>query len=359
MPPNFTKKIIDILGKRAGFICSNPDCRASTVGPNTDPEKSTLIGEAAHIFGARPSSKRYVPEMDDVLRAEITNAIWLCRNCHKLIDSDEDLYSSNLLYKWREQHEIYVLSELGNSIDKIQFEELQSKISQFENYPPIVRRIVIDKPDGWEYRLTAEIMRHLNAPYFRKLSDLREGLYIKQRSHLDSDEVVNWVRMRLSDCSNMMQPFVSLLDRLTKSWGEPGEPGNIQEIHHICLLIRDNLEEVVQFEETINFVNVPDEYVELADLIKDLMGSQVAKLESIPSDLDEVVSYIDSVKFDDQTSPKVIKKTIEFNVPVGWEKKMNRAIKKAEKRASNESQSGGSGFWSVLLIVIFIIWLVI
>jgi hypothetical protein len=59
MPPDFSKKTVDTLAKRAGFICSNPDCRVSTVGPNSNPEKSTMIGEAAHILGARPNSKRY------------------------------------------------------------------------------------------------------------------------------------------------------------------------------------------------------------------------------------------------------------------------------------------------------------
>ncbi len=69
--PDFSKKTIDILSKRAAFICSNPDCRASTVGPNSDPNKSTLIGEAAHIFGARPKSKRYKLEMTDDLPPEL------------------------------------------------------------------------------------------------------------------------------------------------------------------------------------------------------------------------------------------------------------------------------------------------
>jgi len=59
MFPDFTKKTIDILTKRAAFICSNPDCRTSTVGPNTDPKKATVIGEAAHILGARPGSKPF------------------------------------------------------------------------------------------------------------------------------------------------------------------------------------------------------------------------------------------------------------------------------------------------------------
>lgn len=139
--PDFNQRTIDILAKRASFKCSNPDCRASTVGPNSDPTKSTLIGEAAHIRGARPQSKRYVSGMTDAARAEITNGIWLCRNCHKIIDTDDIRYTTDLLFAWREKHEEFVLSELGNSSDRIQLDQRESLLSTFEGYPPIVRRL--------------------------------------------------------------------------------------------------------------------------------------------------------------------------------------------------------------------------
>ncbi|QSW88265.1 MULTISPECIES: hypothetical protein [Flavobacterium] len=45
MNPDFNKTTIDTLAKRAGYKCSNPDCRVNTIGPNSDPEKSTKIGE--------------------------------------------------------------------------------------------------------------------------------------------------------------------------------------------------------------------------------------------------------------------------------------------------------------------------
>ena len=117
MVPDFNKKTIDILAKRAAYKCSNPDCRVNTIGPNSDPEKATTIGEAAHIFGAREGSKRYDLSMTDSFRAEITNAIWLCRNCHKLIDTDEQKYSTNILFAWRAKHEEFIASDLGSITD--------------------------------------------------------------------------------------------------------------------------------------------------------------------------------------------------------------------------------------------------
>ena len=173
--PDFNKKTVETLAKRARYLCSNPDCRVSTVGPNSDPEKATVIGEAAHIFGARPNAKRFVNDMGDPARASITNGIWLCRNCHKCIDTDGEKYSSEILFLWREEHEKYVQADLGNKTDKIRYEQQNSSLSLFKDYPPLIRRIVIDKPDGWEWRLTAELMRYLNKPHFRKLKDLRDG----------------------------------------------------------------------------------------------------------------------------------------------------------------------------------------
>lgn len=98
MIPDFSPKTIDTLAKRAGYLCSNPDCRARTVGPNSEPDKATIIGEAAHIYGARPGAVRFNPKMTDVARAEITNGIWLCRNCHKIIDRDPDDHPFDLLF---------------------------------------------------------------------------------------------------------------------------------------------------------------------------------------------------------------------------------------------------------------------
>lgn len=333
MLPDFSKKTVDTLAKRARYLCSNPDCHVSTVGPNTDPEKATVIGEAAHIFGARPNAKRYVSNMSDVARASITNGIWLCRNCHKRIDTDEEEYSSEMLFLWREEHEKYILAEIGNTTDKLKYEQQSTSLSLFNDYPPIVRRIVIDKPDGWEWWLTAEIMRHLNQHHFRRLKDLRDGLCAKLQEHVDDEDAMDWISQRLSDSANISSPVEKLLDKLTKSWGAMGESGNVEEIHHICCLISDYLEQVIAHEEKLYFVSLPEKYLAIVDMLKDCWGSQAEKLESIPDDLDEVVSLLDTDHGGTKENPHVIKKTIVFELPKGWEKKMNKELKKLGARS--------------------------
>ncbi len=99
MGPGFTKKTKEILAKSAAYKCSNPSCGVLTVGPNSQRDKVTSLGEAAHIYGAKPTSARYNTDMTNSSRAEITNGIWLCSNCHNKIDDDKGTYPADLLFR--------------------------------------------------------------------------------------------------------------------------------------------------------------------------------------------------------------------------------------------------------------------
>jgi len=109
---DFTKKTIDILGKRVAFRCSNPDCGKITIGPNEEKEKTTIIGVAAHITAASPEGPRFNSELSEDERRHIDNGIWLCSNCATLIDKDPDKYSVKLLNSWRQQAELSTYKQL-------------------------------------------------------------------------------------------------------------------------------------------------------------------------------------------------------------------------------------------------------
>jgi hypothetical protein len=86
---HFSKGVIETLMKRAGGLCSNPDCGRRTIGPSAAaPEKSDTVGVAAHIKGAQRGSARYDPEQNDEERHGIDNGIWLCSFCATLIDKN-------------------------------------------------------------------------------------------------------------------------------------------------------------------------------------------------------------------------------------------------------------------------------
>src|SRR5580692_11011683 len=97
----FTKETKEIVAKRVGSRCSNPNCRRPTSGPQTHPRKTVNIGVAAHITAAAPGGARYDEKMTPDERCSIDNALWLCQNCGKLVDNDSARYTADLLRRWR------------------------------------------------------------------------------------------------------------------------------------------------------------------------------------------------------------------------------------------------------------------
>jgi hypothetical protein len=115
-----------ILGERAAYICSNPDCRSNTIGPHSDPERSLDTGVAAHICGAAPGGPRYDAAQTPEERKSIGNGIWLCATCSRLIDTDERLYQAERLKQWRLEHEQWVSKQgMIPKIPDLKIESLQ------------------------------------------------------------------------------------------------------------------------------------------------------------------------------------------------------------------------------------------
>ncbi|MEM7373908.1 MAG: ATP-binding protein [Bacteroidota bacterium] len=110
---NFTRKTKIALAKSVGYLCSNPECRASTTGPHTEDDKSVSIGEAAHITAASPDGPRYDASLTSEERRSGENGIWLCATCATIIDKDETRYPVELLKEWKVQAESEARNRLG------------------------------------------------------------------------------------------------------------------------------------------------------------------------------------------------------------------------------------------------------
>lgn len=332
--PDFSKSTIEILAKRARFQCSNPDCGAQTVGPNSDPTKATMIGEAAHIMGAQPGAVRYDVAMSDVTRAAITNGIWLCRNCHGQIDRDARKYPAELLFAWRKDHEDRVARELGTRGDRIRHETEMAFLGFLSGYPHIVQRIVIDKPDGWEWRFVAELMRYLNKPHFKRLKNLQAGHYYKFQPRVQRDQFLHWMQERTHVMSNLVRPLAGLMNRLTTSWGAPGEPGDIEEMHDVCILIRDALAAIVDLEESLHFANIPEEGEAIRMVLMNALGPNVEKLAEIPEKIDEAVAMIGTDHGGTVEAPRIVHWTLSFVLPDDFNERFNKALRQYQREIS-------------------------
>jgi hypothetical protein len=113
---DFPPAVIEALGKRVGYFCSNPECGRPTVGPHTSPAKWVMLGVAAHITAAASGGKRYDSNLTPEKRKEISNGIWLCQICGKLIDSDELKYKKEVILKWKADKEAEIEANVTRGV---------------------------------------------------------------------------------------------------------------------------------------------------------------------------------------------------------------------------------------------------
>lgn len=101
----FTEKTKLQIAKRAGWLCSDPACRRSTIGSNSDRDGEINLGTAAHICAAAPEGPRYDPTMTREKRRSPENGIWMCRLHGTAMDAKDSMFTVELLHNWKAQAE--------------------------------------------------------------------------------------------------------------------------------------------------------------------------------------------------------------------------------------------------------------
>jgi hypothetical protein len=149
MRDDFDARTKKVLADRVNSRCSRPDCGKATSGPQEDPTKALNIGVAAHITAASEGGPRYDPSLSSEERGSVDNGLWLCQNCAKLIDSDVQRYSPELLREWKRQAEQRAQDETrGIGQDQHAVDE---EFVAFGLFDEKIRLLSLTKDGKWEY----------------------------------------------------------------------------------------------------------------------------------------------------------------------------------------------------------------
>lgn len=99
----FTGKTKIQIAKRAGWLCSDPSCRRSTIGSNSDGNGEINLGTAAHICAAAPGGPRYDLNQTPAQRSSPDNGIWMCKLHGTAVDAKDSKFTVELLHQWKAQ----------------------------------------------------------------------------------------------------------------------------------------------------------------------------------------------------------------------------------------------------------------
>jgi hypothetical protein len=321
----FKQAVITTLAKRAANRCSNPDCRAITSGPADDPERSVNVGEAAHIYGANLGSARYDPDMAPAERASLSNAIWLCGNCHRIIDDDEARFPSGLLFEWQKEHERHIAEIVGKAGAELRRRYEERHVQEYGRLSYLAARILTEKGDLWEYRLTLEVLRFEMKPILERWNALRRGLYMKPAVRIAKLDCIPWLLDRMAETRQIAEAFQELMNvEFTRSWGEPGQAGDEGLIISTCRLFAEMCRSCLDWEERVRFAAVGDIFRDVSRLFEGTVGHLIDEATKLPV-------FLTNLLDEGPRKGGEYRLSLTLTLPDGWNEAVEAALGRAEQ----------------------------
>ncbi len=104
---NYSKMTLKRLFAVSYNTCAFPDCEKHIVTND-----GVVVGDICHINAYSPKGPRYNPKQTDEERESFENLILMCKEHHKIIDSNARKFNTNILKDYKSKHEDKTLLEL-------------------------------------------------------------------------------------------------------------------------------------------------------------------------------------------------------------------------------------------------------
>ncbi len=190
----------------------------------------------------------------------------------------------------------------------------------------LAEQIILDRPIGWEFKLTAELLLHLFAPARRRVRNITEGLYAKPLSLIEDSDFVPWFQTKTDEIVQQIDVIKKLMEsEIPYSWGEPGQPGSVDDIYNASILFRDAVVRLLDFEDAVRSVWVPERFEPARALLAGVALPQVREVFRIPV-------FIQGL-FAGGIPNGTHRFEIEFALPDGWSDLVTNAFEYAKNHA--------------------------
>lgn len=173
-------------------------------------------------------------------------------------------------------------------ISRAELEELfRSELrKEFEGETERAQQLALNRPDFWEYLLTAELLQSKVVQVRRNLTDLERGLVFKKTVRMNGPDFLNWASSKSADLSSLIDLLkTAVTEDIPMSWGKPGEPGDPLEIKLAVNKVVSACNELLEWEAELRSVIFPDPLIPLKQMMAGWTSQAFGQIEGLPSKL--------------------------------------------------------------------------
>lgn len=133
--------------------------------------------------------------------------------------------------------------------------------SYFHSLSPDALRLALEKPDAWEYRLFLRCWADAVAQRSNMLREYREKLRLDLSEPVPSNIAKDWLSTRLHELKGLVDSANTLLNESAqKAFGQPGEPGDVEEIIWVSQMFGQLLEITFKWSKRIRCAHVEEPF---------------------------------------------------------------------------------------------------
>ena len=196
-------------------------------------------------------------------------------------------FKSNWVYKFESASDIK--SVLLQQIPYLFMDSLEARKKLTDNevnlpsdlYPPKAARLVIEKPDGWEFLLFAFLCKEYLERLEHKKFDLEYGISFNDVVVIEQpQEVFDWITVHNNEMIKLIGLAVTIVNEATmKSFGEHGEEGDYRKIQYVCQRLLEVYEQIINWKLSFTTLDVNGDFEPILKVLSGFADEPLTKIE--------------------------------------------------------------------------------
>jgi hypothetical protein len=158
-------------------------------------------------------------------------------------------------------------------------------IASYASESEEAKRLAREKPEYWEFLLTAELLRSKLREVRKRFDRQKSGLVHIPSYRIKGIEFGDWVQLKINDLTSLTQAMRGQLPVIREAWGPPGQLGDVFEIKRSVEDLIKLCNDLVDWEEDLIAAFPPEEARGVKDSMKGWTQGILDKMETLPVEL--------------------------------------------------------------------------